>query len=113
MRSIFRRTCTILASVAIALPMLGSPPPASAAPAAIGAGAFGMHWLNPGPQYPTVRFGSARVWDMGVTWAELQPRSSATSTSVLTKLDGIVATFRAHHVDPMITLGMTPRWAAR
>src|SRR5437588_10272851 len=110
---LLRRTATVLASLALVLPLVASTTEASAAPAAISAGSFGMHVLGLGSRsYPGVGFGSARIWDMGVTWADLQPHSSRTSTATLTKLDGIVATFRAHHVDPMITLGMTPAWAA-
>lgn len=107
-----RRTCTVVLSLLVATPLVGLPTSAEAAPAPITGGSFGMHWLNTSHSYPALSFGSARIWDMGVTWADLQPNSSKTDPAVLTHLDGIVATFRAHHADPMITLGMTPRWAA-
>ncbi|MDX6301787.1 MAG: hypothetical protein QOF53_3001, partial [Nocardioidaceae bacterium] len=78
--------------------------------------------------YPSLAFASARIWDDGVDWAQLQPNAptytpgdgiitQTTSTdgfdqTVVSKLDSVVQNFANHHVDPMITLGMTPSWAA-
>jgi hypothetical protein len=93
--------------------MTGSAMPASASPAAIPARAFGMHFLYTGHAYPAMTFGAARIWDMGVTWKDLEPRRNSWSTYALGRLDRIVAMFRAHRVEPMITLGWTPSWAAR
>ena len=72
---------------------------------------FGIHQLN--PAHPLlVQFGASRIWDMGVTWKKLQPRKGHTSPSALARLDSIVASQRAHGSQPLITLGMTPAWAA-
>src|SRR3954447_22587814 len=79
--------------------------------------AFGMHVLGWGRlPYPVVPFATARVWDMGVTWTDLLPdRASRLSSPnpVVARLDSIVDGFHRHGVAPMITLGMTPAWAAR
>ena len=102
-------------------PTSASPSP-SASPSATAAAsvsqAFGMHVLGLGGHpYPALPFGSARIWDMGVTWKDLQPTASTpltgSSNPALTRLDGIVSTFRQHHVEPLLTLGMTPDWAAQ
>jgi hypothetical protein len=87
-------------------------PAAVRPPATISARAFGMHYLDTSHPYPPLPFGTARVWDMGVTWMDLQPTSAAWSPAALARLDSIVATFRAHGAQPVITLGMTPTWAA-
>src|SRR5438270_4797151 len=71
-------------------------PPSSATPVPppISAAAFGMHYLDIAHPYPPLPFGTARVWDMGVTWADLQPAPGTWDQAALAKLDGIVATFR-------------------
>lgn len=119
-------TATIASSVAIM--------PASAAPAPLPKAAFGMHYLGFGTShaYPgSLGFGSARIWDDGVDWAQLQPNApSVTCTATdllgnctsyatsdgwdqnaLHKLDTIVQKYAAYHVDPVLVLGMTPAWA--
>jgi hypothetical protein len=96
-------------------------PPASAPaqPTAVDAESFGMHVLGLGSHpYPQIPFGAVRVWDMGVTWKDLQPTATTSLTDpgsnpALARLDTIVKTFTQHHAQPMITLGMTPDWAAR
>jgi hypothetical protein len=109
-----------------AAPPTSTPPSTTATtknpahPVALGATiagtAFGMHWLSTANPYPALPFGAARIWDMGVTWAQLQPSSStpwtASGNPALRQLDSIVSTFRAHGAEPMLTLGMTPAWAA-
>lgn len=77
-----------------------------------------MHYLGFGQNpYPALSFGTSRIWDMGVTWKDVAPTPAAAFTGIgsagLQRLDAIVATFVRHHVQPVITLGMTPTWAAR
>jgi hypothetical protein len=72
---------------------------------------FGMHYLGDNDAY-LVPFGASRIWDMGETWRDLQPRRGATSTAAIARLDRIVARMRAHGSQPLLTLGMTPAWAA-
>lgn len=82
-------------------------------PGGIAAWAFGMHYLGYGSHpYPVMPFRSARIFDTGVTWADLQPHSQRYwNKSTLARLDGIMSAFRAHHVQPLLVLGMTPYWA--
>lgn len=99
----------------------------------ISSAGFGMHYLGLGDHpYPALPFGSARIWDMGVTWADLQPHPPTARVSTVTgdalpvdpvpagfsraavaRLDGIVKTYVKRHVAPVLTLGVTPAWAAR
>src|SRR3954453_4158191 len=134
MNRLARRLSTIAAAALVASPALVLPATqASASVPAISASAFGMHFLQHG-SYPSLGFASARIWDDGVTWAKLQPNApthtaaapptplvsqgtpekitNGIDTKVVAKLDAIVRSFVAHHADPMITLGMTPAWAA-
>jgi Glycosyl hydrolase catalytic core len=71
-----------------------------------------MHYLGFGSHpYPVMPFASARTQDTGLTWADLQPRGSWFNTDVLARLDNMVKTFKSRGVQPLIVLGMTPRWA--
>jgi hypothetical protein len=109
-----RRLRALVAALAVAATgAVAAAPDAVAAPARIPAAAFGMHFIGWGTHaYPSMPFGSARVWDTGVSWADLQPTPDGWDADALGRLDAIVAGYRSHHVDPMITLGMTPAWAA-
>ena len=132
MNRLARRLVTLTAAAAIAAPALGLPmaTSASASVPVVSAQAFGMHWLNSSAHsFPMMPFGSARIWDDGVTWSDLQPSGptpnndllglpdgtwtpAAWDPTALARLDNLVNTYVSHHVDPMITLGMTPAWAA-
>src|SRR3954447_4904552 len=124
MNRLARRLSTIAAAALVASPVLVLPAAqeAGASVPAISASAFGMHFLQQG-SYPRLAFASARIWDNGVTWAKLQPNAPtysytpagplgvpAASTTTTTgfdakavaKLDSLVRTYVAHHVDPMI-----------
>src|SRR4051812_25435798 len=108
-------------STSVTTPPASSTPAAGQTPtrsAAITPQAFGMHYLGVGTHpYPSLSFGTARVWDMGVTWKDLQPTPQSSlagsGSAGLQRLDAIVDTFRGHRVEPIITLGQTPAWAAR
>src|SRR3954462_1202089 len=97
-----RLAVAVAALTAVALPLAL---PASASAATISTHSFGMHYTNSTDPY-LVPFGSSRLWDMGVTWRDLQPRRGTTSASALARLDKIVATMRAHGSQPLLTLGM-------
>src|SRR3954451_23247609 len=104
------------ASVPPAAVSASPPPPPVGSP--IAPQAFGMHFLGFGAHsYPPLAFGSARIWDMHVTWKDVQPTAGSSLTgrgsAALQRLDAIVATFKSNHVEPLLTLGMTPDWAAR
>src|SRR3954447_23866577 len=104
---------SVVASAPVSSPP--SPPPVGSP---IASQAFGMYYLGFGAHsYPSMGFGSARIWDMGVTWKDVQPTANSSLTGrgsvALQRLDAIIATFRSHHVEPLLTLCMTPSWAAR
>jgi len=105
-----RYAVTIATATAVALPLMGLDASASAS-TAISSRQFGMHYLSPGNPL-LLGFGSARIWDMKVSWKDLQPTSGATNATALSRLDAIVTGMRNHGAQPMITLGMTPTWAA-
>src|SRR3954447_18034583 len=105
-----RLALIVSAATAVALPLTSLSASASAS-TTISTRSFGMHYTNPANPY-LVQFGSSRIWDMGVTWRELQPSRGTTNANVLARLDNIVATMRAHGAQPLLTLGMTPAWAA-
>ena len=68
---------------------------------------FGMHPTNGVPTVPT---GSARLWDSGTRWAELEPVKGRLN---LRPLEERVTTLRkAGITDIVYVLGSTPRWAA-
>jgi len=62
-----------------------------------------------GTAWPGVPFGSWRLWDARVTWADLQP---GPHTWDFRLLDQYVELSRAHGVELLLTLGMTPQWAS-
>src|SRR4051794_4871300 len=130
MNRLTRRLGTVVAAAVVASPALALPATqASASVPAISASAFDMHQLDTSHAFK-VTFASARIWDMGgVKWFELQPNAptytpgdalgltppSSTDgfdATAVARLDSIVRTFAGRHVDPLITLGMTPSWAA-
>jgi hypothetical protein len=106
-----RALTTIAVATAVALPFSGLDASASGS-TAISARAFGMHFLNPANPV-LLSAGSTRIWGgTAVSWAQLQPHQGETNGEALAGLDNIVRSMRAHGAQPMITLGMTPAWAA-
>jgi hypothetical protein len=85
--------------------------PAAAAGEPIDARYFGIHLhrADTATAWPFARFGSWRLWDAGVDWAKLEP---ARGQWRFEKLDRLMALAEAHGVEPMLTLGVTPTWAA-
>ena len=85
--------------------------PAAAAGEPIDARYFGIHLhrADTATAWPFVRFGSWRLWDAGVDWAKLEP---ARGQWRFEKLDRLMALAEANDVEPMLTLGVTPTWAA-
>jgi putative glycosyl hydrolase len=72
---------------------------------------FGMHIhrSTEGTLWPQVAFGSWRLWDAHVTWADLQPGPGIWD---FRRLDQYVYLAKAHDVELLLTLGMTPQWAS-
>ena len=72
---------------------------------------FGMHMHSAHGKtpWPSVTFGSWRLWDAAVNWAKLEPNKGDWRWEIL---DRDVELARQHNVDLLLTLGRTPRWAS-
>ena len=68
-----------------------------------------LHRADTTTTWPFVRFDNWRLWDAGVDWAKLEP---APGQWHFEKLDRLMALAEANHVEPLLTLGVTPNWAA-
>ena len=60
-------------------------------------------------QWPTLRFGSVRLWDSGTRWADVAPKSGQWNFD---RLDTYIGEANAHDASVLYTLGSTPRWAS-
>jgi hypothetical protein len=70
---------------------------------------FGMHLVSSQP-WPTVPFGSLRLWDTDTRWQQMNPASSVYDFS---NLDAYLALAKAHGVaDVVLVLSGTPQWAS-
>lgn len=85
--------------------------PAAVAGEPIDARFFGIHLhrSDTTTAWPFVRFGSWRLWDAGVDWAKLEPTRGQWRFE---KLDRLMAQAGANGVEPLLTLAVTPTWAA-
>jgi hypothetical protein len=109
----FARRTFAAGSAAVALALsatIAAAVPAQAASIPIGPGLFGLHVNNPEGHYPTVPFGTVRLWDSGTQWRDLQPTASTWDFS---RLDAQVAKLTAARKDIVLVLGVTPRWASK
>jgi hypothetical protein len=72
---------------------------------------FGMHIHHAaeGTEWPAVPFADWRLWDSGVTWPQLEPERGKWN---FTLLDRYAELAREHHVEILLTLGLTPAWAS-
>src|SRR5215472_15169728 len=81
--------------------------------AAIPASYFGMHihsLANPVPTpWPSLPVPEWRLWDAGVTWADLQP---AKGQWRFERLDGYISLAEQHGTGVLLTLGGSPSWAS-
>lgn len=69
---------------------------------------FGL--LHPFTEPPTIPVKHWRLWDVGVTWKDINPEPGVWKYE---RLDALVALAELHNVkDICLVLGMTPRWAA-
>lgn len=84
---------------------------AVAADAPLDARFFGIHLhrADTTTPWPFVKFGSWRLWDAGVHWNKLEPQRGEWHFD---KLDRLMALAEAHDVETVLTLGVTPAWAA-
>lgn len=72
---------------------------------------FGLHIhrADQGTAWPSVPFGSWRLWDAYVTWADLEPARGKWNFS---RLDRDIALAEKHNIEILLPLANTPGWAA-
>jgi len=108
------RIRAIIGAVALTLTALGIAAPAQAAQLTKGtvipASMFGMHVFNEQDGvWPTVPFGSLRLWDNQTAWANIETTNDKFDW---TKLDAAVANAQAHGMkDILMVMAGTPAWA--
>lgn len=118
LRTVGMRTLTTACSGAltVALALLGTATPATAAPVPTtpAASPFGVHEAGVAsgrwPQVPNGSIGSVRLWDTGTSWREVNP---APGVFVWGALDAAVANARKHGASVDLVLATTPQWAAQ
>ena len=59
--------------------------------------------------WPSLPFGSWRLWDTNTTWSQLEPQRGKW---YFAHLDRLVAEAEAHSVKPMLVLAHSPEWAS-
>jgi hypothetical protein len=72
---------------------------------------FGMHITDAAGStpWPSVPFGTWRLWDAYVTWKDLEPRRGTWNFS---RLDNLVALAKDHDTEVILPLALTPQWAS-
>lgn len=72
---------------------------------------FGMHIhrADTTTRWPIAQFAVWRFWDAAVSWERLEPEKGKWDFK---RLDNLVALAESRGVEPLLTLGITPRWAA-
>lgn len=72
---------------------------------------IGLEMKATGGTYPTINFGSARLWDSDVAWTTLNPSNGVYAFG---NVDGILGQLYNGGVldDVIYTVGMTPNWAS-
>jgi NPCBM/NEW2 domain/PA14 domain/Glycosyl hydrolases family 39 len=70
---------------------------------------FGFNVHNLVSNFPTVPFGTFRLWDTGTAWADLEPQQDQYQFG---RLDELVNKALQNNLEISLVLGSTPRWAA-
>ena len=83
----------------------------SGPPARVDSLFFGMHIHHAAEEtpWPPVDFGTWRLWDAGVSWPQVEPKPGVWNFALL---DRYVQLASEHHVELLLTLGLTPTWAS-
>lgn len=68
-----------------------------------------IHRAASGTEWPPVPFEGWRLWDVHVTWPEIEPQRGKWD---FTFLDHYVQLAREHHAKILLTLGLTPAWSS-
>lgn len=114
LNKVFGRACVQMAWTLFALGLpcaTHAQQPAGAALGPVDAAYFGLV-LNRNAStaaWPTVPFGSWRLWDAYVTWPYLEPRRGQWD---FVALDRMVEEAEAHSVNPLLVLAHSPSWAS-
>lgn len=82
-------------------------PPGQPIPASL----FGMHIhrIGTATPWPVVPIAGWRLWDAHVAWPDLEPRKGMWRFD---NLDKYLAAAEEHHVEVLLPLGLSPRWAS-
>jgi hypothetical protein len=74
-------------------------------------GYYGLHLLHLqyGAAWPSIKFGTWRLWDAGVDWRDMQPKAGVYNWQTL---DAYVALAQQQGIDLLLELGQTPQWAS-
>ncbi|MGC2111292.1 MAG: glycosyl hydrolase [Candidatus Korobacteraceae bacterium] len=68
-----------------------------------------IHHAASGTAWPPVQFAGWRLWDSGVAWPQLEPERGKWNFALLDRYCQLAA---EHHVEIVLTLGLTPTWAS-
>ena len=82
---------------------------AQSPPAGIPSTFFGMHINQILTPWPSVAFGSYRLWDDGTSWASINTSNGFYDWS---RLDAWVSAAQQHNAQLMYAFGRTPTWAS-
>jgi hypothetical protein len=70
---------------------------------------FGLHIINSDTPWPTIGFGTERLWDTGTVWSQLEPSQGVFNWA---NLDQRIALADQKNVRLIYTFGGTPSWAS-
>lgn len=108
-----RRLLAVVATAAVAVGVQALPAAAATPrlPGAVAPSFFGVHDSSPIGRngWPLTPVGSIRLWDVGVTWRDIEQRKNVYD---FTRLDAITREARLRGADVLVVLGQTPRFYA-
>ena len=70
---------------------------------------FGMHLNSTNAPWPSLSFGSQRLWDSGVAWSQIESSSGAYDWTLM---DTWLSDAHTHGADVLYNLARTPTWAS-
>jgi hypothetical protein len=104
---LYRLVATMVATLLSVGALVGANPGAAQASSLlVKPEVFGMHDVSGTADVP---YGAVRLWDVGTTWADLEP---ARNHYEFAHLDDLVRRAVARHAKITLVLGSTPAWAA-
>jgi hypothetical protein len=119
MRLRLRASLAAVAALATAGTLLATTPAEAALQPAVNGGQFGLNFLGIGSTaWPSVPYGTLRLFDNGFMWRDLQP-NAPTSTSDgwdqarLNQLDTVINAAHAKGKRVILVLGSSPDWAVQ